>query len=254
MAEQPGKDSQDVNTNVDANANANAAGQAEQRPKTRRTTARKASVQKPSASIFTSKERLLFGKYSYDVIVSDPSLRNYISLNPVEYPMSFRRGSQKMFSKASINIVERLENSLLRGGTGGKISGRVIRTKGRLQGKKLKVMHSVEKAFDKIYKETDTNPLQILVRALENSAPIEDTTRVRYGGIISNVAVDVSASRRLDIALRNIAMAAVLGSFGSKRTFVDSLANELVLASRMDLNSYAIKRKNEIERMARSAK
>ncbi len=202
----------------------------------------------------SSSETLLFDKYSYDVTVEDLSLKNYMNLKPLEYPSTFRRGSNKMFSKSAINIVERLENALMRGGTGGKIGGKVIRTKGRLQGKKIKVMHSIEEAFDRISKETNENPLQVLVRALEYSAPIEDTTRVRYGGIISNVAVDISASRRLDIALRNIAMAAIIGAFRNKRTFVDSITNELVLASRGDVNSYAIKRKNEIERMARSAK
>ncbi len=117
-----------------------------------------------------------------------------------------------------MNIVERLDNSLMRGGTGGKVGGHVIRTKGRLQGKKIKAMNMIEVAFDTINKQTGKNPLQVFVQALENSAPIEDTTRVRYGGIKSNVAVDISASRRLDIALRNIAMATVIGSFGNKRT------------------------------------
>ena len=60
--------------------------------------------------------------------------------------------------------------------------------------------------------------MQVFVRALENSAPIEDTTRVMYGGIKSNVAVDISASRRLDIALRNIAMATIIGAFGNKKS------------------------------------
>jgi len=94
----------------------------------------------------------------------------------------------------------------------------------------------------------------VLIRALENSAPIEDTTRVVYGGIKSNVAVDISASRRLDIAIRNITMATIIGAFGNKRSISEALANELILAANVDVNSYAIKRKNEIERMARSAK
>ncbi|MGC8585948.1 MAG: 30S ribosomal protein S7 [Candidatus Micrarchaeia archaeon] len=199
-------------------------------------------------------EIMLFNKYSYNVEIHDPSLRNYINLKREAYPNSYRRGSNKDFSKAQINIVERLENALMRGGTGDKISGHVIRTEGRLQGKKLKVIKIVEKAFDIINKQTGQNPLQVLIDALEYCAPIEDTTRVIYGGITSNVAVDVSASRRLDIALRNIAMATIIGAFGSKKDIVEVLANELILASRNDPNSYAIKRKNEIERMARSAK
>lgn len=208
----------------------------------------------PKKDIFMTGSIMLFNKYSYDVEIFDPSLRNYVNLRPLAYPNSHGRKSQNLFHKANLNIVERLENSLMRGGTGGKVGGRVIRTKGRLQGKKLKVIKTIETAFDMIHKQTGTNPLQVFIVALENSAPIEDTTRVRYGGIISNVAVDVSASRRLDIALRNIAMATVTSAFHSKRTLADSLANELILASKNDINSYAIKRKNETERMARSAK
>ncbi len=204
--------------------------------------------------IFLSGSILLFNKYSYDVEIFDPSLRNYVNLKPVAYPNSHGRKSQNQFHKANLNIVERLENALMRGGTGGKVGGRVIRTKGRMQGKKIKAIKTIETAFDMINKQTNMNPIQVYIMALENSAPIEDTTRVRYGGIISNVAVDVSASRRLDIALRNIAMATVTSAFHSKKTLADALANELILASKNDINSYAIKRKNETERMARSAK
>ena len=203
---------------------------------------------------FGKKEHQLFDKYSYDVKVEDLSLRNYINLKPLAFPSTFRRTSKKMFSKASMNIVERLENAMMRGGTGKKIGGHVIRTKGRLQGKKIKVMHVIESAFDSVHRDTKENPLQLLIMALENSAPIEDTTRIRQGGTVSNIPVDISASRRLDIALRNIATASIIGAFGSKKTISEALANELILAAKNDINSYAIKRKNEIERMARSAK
>ena len=213
-----------------------------------------ADSDKEAAAEKQKKERMLFEKYSYDVKVEDLSLKRYIDLTPLEYPSTFRRRSQKDLSKATLNVVERLENSMMRGGTGGRVGGKTIRTEGRLQGKKIKVMHIIEKAFDAIHEKSGANPLQLYVRALENSAPIEDTTRVRYGGIISNVAVDISASRRLDIALKNIAMATVIGSFGKKRRMYDVLANEVMLAANNDINSYAVKRKNEIERMARSAK
>ncbi len=225
---------------------------AEKQKKATKKQSRKAT--KPAETVEQNKERMLFEKYSYDVKVEDLSLKRYIDLTPLEYPSTFRRRSQKDLSKATLNIVERLENSMMRGGTGGRVGGKTIRTEGRLQGKKIKVMHIIEKAFDAIHEKSGSNPLQLYVKALENSAPIEDTTRVRYGGIISNVAVDISASRRLDIALKNIAMATVIGSFGKKRRMYDVLANEIVLAANNDINSYAVKRKNEIERMARSAK
>ncbi len=207
-----------------------------------------------AATSMSNNNILLFNKYSWNVEILDPSLRNYLNLKPTVFPDSFRRTANKRFSKATINIVERLANDMMRGGTGGKVGGKIIRTKGRLQGKKFTVMKAIMQAFEVIQKQTGKNPVEVLVRALENSAPIEDTTRVRYGGIISNVPVDVSASRRLDIAIRNIAMATVVGAFGVKKSLKDALANELVMAARADVNSYAIKRKNEIERMARSAK
>ncbi len=214
----------------------------------------KASADAPAVQSQSTGGVMLFNKYGYDVEVRDLSLKNYINLTPVIYPETFRRESQKRLSKARINIVERLANDMMRGGTGGKIGGKVIRTKGRLQGKKTTAISIIEEAFGAVQQQTGKNPVQVLVYALENSAPIEDTTRVRYGGIISNIPVDISASRRLDIALRNISMAAMIGAFNNKRSVADTLANELILAAKNDVNSYAIKRKNEIERMARSAK
>jgi small subunit ribosomal protein S7 len=226
------------------------------RPRRRSLSTAAMAQQTPKApeSEIQTKATMLFDKYSYEVEVRDPSLKNYINIKPLAYPMSFRRGSQKSFSKANINIVERLCNSMMRGGTGGKVGGHVIRTKGRLQGKKVKSIKIIESAFETISRTTGKNPLQVFIYALEHSAPIEDTTRVIYGGIKSNVAVDISASRRLDIALRNVSMAAITSAFASKRSISDALANEIILAANVDINSYAIKRKNEIERMARSAK
>ena len=225
-----------------------------QKPARRRRPAGTPPSSEQKKDIFISSSTLLFNKYSYDVEVFDPSLRNYVNLKPIAFPNSYGRKSQNQFHKANLNIIERLENSLMRGGTGGKVGGKVIRTKGRMQGKKIKATNTIKEAFEMINRQTNMNPIQVFIMALENSAPIEDTTRVRYGGIISNVAVDVSASRRLDIALRNISMATVTSAFRNRKTLAQALASELILASKNDVNSYAIKRKNETERMARSAK
>ncbi len=226
----------------------------EQKREQKRPTRKAAPKRKAVSASSGSTEHKLFNKYSYDVEVLDLSLKNYVNLRPEEFPSSYRRTSSKMFSKANINIVERLENALMRGGTGKKVGGRVIRTEGRLQGKKLKVMHIVENAFDMVNEQTKQNPLAVFIRALENSAPIEDTTRIRQGGTVSNIPVDISASRRLDTALRNISTASIIGAFNNKKSISEALANEMILAANNDINSYALKRKNEIERMARSAK
>jgi len=201
------------------------------------------------------EEPLVFGKYSVkDVTVDDQSLANYIVLGSRYTLSSFGRRRDKAHYVAHINIIERLVNKLMRGGTGQKIGGKVIRTEGRLQGKKIKLMRIVEKSFDIIASKTNSNPVQLLVNALENSAPIEDTTRIRYGGINYNVAVGISASRRLDVALRNVALAALIGAFKNRKTLADALAEEIILAANKDPNSYAIKKKVEIEHIARSAR
>jgi small subunit ribosomal protein S7 len=196
----------------------------------------------------------LFDKYPYQVEVRDRSLGQYIAFPPVTIPHTFARHANTPFAKSRLNLVERLANKLMRGGTGEKLSGKVIRTHGRLQGKKTKVLKIIEEAFDDVAKRTNGNPVQAFVRALENAAPREETTRVRFGGISYQIATDISASRRLDLALRNIALAAILSSFGGKISLAAGLANEIELASKGDPNSYAIKRKNEAERMAKSAR
>lgn len=197
----------------------------------------------------------LFGKYDVsEVQVTDPSLKRYIDLTPVSIPHSHGRHGKKQFEKMKVNVVERLINKLMRGGTGEKTAGKIIRTHGKLQGKKFKAMKIVEEALDMVAKSTKANPVQVLVDAIQNTAPREDTTRVQYGGVSYQVAVDVSASRRLDMALRNISMAAIIGSFDKKKTLSQALADEIMLAAKNDQNSYAIKKKDETERMARSAR
>jgi small subunit ribosomal protein S7 len=201
-------------------------------------------------------KKLLFGKYDFESVkVTDPSLVNYISLNPTVLPHSFGRHSKKPFEKAKVNLVERLANKLMRGGTGRKTSGKVIRTHGILQGQKTKVLKIVEEAFDIIAKRTKQNPIQLLVDAVQNSAPREDFTRVSFGGVSYQVSVDISAIRRLDLALRNIALAAIISSFDNKKRLAEALADEIELAAKNDLqNSYSIKKKDETERMAKAAR
>ena len=197
----------------------------------------------------------LFDKWDLsDVQVTDPTFMEYLFLGPVVVPHSHGRQAAKQFGKKRVNIVERLVNKLLRGGTGKKTSGKVIRTMGRLQGKKFKAMKIVEQALDTVAVRTKKNPVQVLVDALQNSAPREDTTRVQFGGVSYQVAVDVSAQRRLDMALRNISLAAIMGAFDKRKTLADALADEMVLAAAGDISSYAIKKRDETERMARSAR
>ncbi|MDE1823033.1 MAG: 30S ribosomal protein S7 [Candidatus Micrarchaeota archaeon] len=224
------------------------ASQEQEEKRTRR------QVQKKTASL-SVKEQLLFEKYSInDVKVNDQSLAGYILFTKRAYPNIFGRRKFQSYYKSHISVIERLMNKLMRGGTGKKIGGRVIRTEGRLQGKKLKVMHVVEEAFDIISNQTKKNPVQVFVEALENSAPIEDTTRVRYGGISYNVAVGISSQRRLDVAIRNVATASLMGAFQNRKSLAEALASEIITASNNSPDSYAIKKRQEAERIAKRAR
>lgn len=183
----------------------------------------------------------LFGKWSFkNVVVSDPSLKKYISLKPTIAPHSGGRHAKRRFGKAEVPIVERLVNKLMR--------------KAKNTGKKHLAYNITKIAFDIIHLKTGENPLQVLVRAIENAAPREETTRIVYGGIVYHVAVDVSPLRRVDLALRHIAEGAYNCTFRSPKPIEECLADEIIAAANYDTRSYAIQRKEEIERIALSSR
>ena len=187
------------------------------------------------------EEIKLFGKWSYEGInVEDPGLKQYISVKPVFVPHSMGRHEHGKFHKAKVSIVERLINNLMRPGS--------------CAGKKTRAMALVRNAFDIINARTGENPIQVLVTAVENTAPGEDTTRISYGGIAYHMAVDISPQRRVDLALRFLSEGARNQSFGNPKALDEYLAEELALASKNDVKSYAVKKRNEMERIARSSR
>lgn len=200
-------------------------------------------------------DTLLFGKYSTkDVLVKDIGLSKYINLGTPLVPHSHGRLAKKAWRKGAIPVVERLINKMMRTGQGKrKLSGKFIRGRG-ITGNKLQSIQIVERAFEMVEKESKENPLQILVRAIENAAPREDTTRIQKGGIAYSVAVDVSPIKRIDEALKNLALAAFQQSYRTGTSGESALAKELILASKSENQSYAIKRRDEIERIAKSSR
>ncbi len=196
----------------------------------------------------------LFDRWEVDdVEIHDPSLKNYISIEPVFVPHSHGRHSFRQFEKSKINIVERLLNKIMRSGSQKKLKGNMIRSRGGT-GKKTKAYKAIRHVLEKINEKTKQNPIQILINAIEAAAPAEETTRVNLGGISYHQAVDVSPQRRIDIALKNIALGAMANTFRKKTSFADCLFNEIMSTHNKDMKSYAIQKKEETERMARSAR
>lgn len=183
----------------------------------------------------------LFGKYTFeDITCNEQGLLGYINLNPTYIPHTAARHGNKPFGKAKVNIVERLTNGMMR--------------TEHATGEKARTYKIVKEAFEIIEKKTKRNPIQVLVDALINAAPREEVVRLQYGGISVPKAVDISPSRRLDLALGNICRGTVRSSHNNRKRIEECLADEIILASNGDVKSFAIAKKEEIERVAASAR
>jgi len=199
-------------------------------------------------------ETKLFGRYSAkDVKLQDQGIARYLDLSTPTIPHSFGRQNKKGFEKSKIPAIERLINKLMKSGQGKrKLSGKYIRKRGGC-GKKLMAMKAIDDAFKLIEKEK-LNPLQVFAEAIENTAPREDTTRFKKGGVAQTQSVDVSPLKRIDESIKNIAVAAFQQSFKSKVTVSEALAKELMLAAKQNNQSFAVKRRDEVERIAQSSR
>jgi small subunit ribosomal protein S7 len=187
------------------------------------------------------QEIKLFQKWTFkDISVVDIGLQRYLNLTPMVAPHSMGRHEHQRFRKAKVNIVERLINGLMRSG--------------KNSGKKAKATNIVKETFEIINLRTNRNPIEVLVKAVENASPCEDTTRVSYGGVVYHLSVDVAPQRRIDLAIRHITEGARASSANNPRSIQETLADELVLAAAKDIKSVAIAKRNEIERVAQSSR
>lgn len=181
----------------------------------------------------------LFGTWEIDEIeYADPSTERYIMVTPVAHTAG--RHASKQFQKSQVSIVERFIN-------------RLMQTEENT-GKKQQSLNYVRDAFELIHDRTEENPIQILVTAVENAAPREETVRLKYGGISVPKAVDVAPQRRVDQALKFLAEGVHNDSFKTATTVEEAIASQLVGAANYDVQTYAISQKEEKERVAAAAR
>jgi small subunit ribosomal protein S7 len=200
------------------------------------------------------KEIQLYNKWPFkDIKVRDRTLEDYINLKPIIVPHSAGRHEHKRFWKSSkVSVIERFSNRLLSPGfIGSKIKGHKSSYN---SGKKSKLLKNLENAFTLIELLTEQNPIQILVDAICNSAPREETTKIAMGGISYASAVDIAPQRRVDLAIKYLVQAIGSRSHSNVKQFEENLAQELILAADNSQDSRAVKRKDEIERIAVSAR
>ncbi len=202
----------------------------------------------------TKKQIKFFNKWSFENIqIRDETLENYMNLKPIIVPHSSGRHEHKRFWKSSkVSIIERFANRLLSPGfIGSKIKGHKSSYN---SGKKSKLLSGLKTAFTLIELNTGVNPIQIFVNAIVNTAPREETTKIARGGISYASAVDIAPQRRVDLALKYLAQAIGAASHSNERTFEENISKELISAANNSQESRAIKRKDEVERIAVSAR
>jgi small subunit ribosomal protein S5e len=181
----------------------------------------------------------LFDKWSFDDLqVPDVSLVDYIAVKDKAaqfLPHSAGRYNKQCFKKSQCPIVERLVNAMM--------------MTGRNNGKKLMAVRIVMHAFEIIHLLTDENPLQVLINAIIQASPREDSTRIGSGGVARRQAVDVSPLRRVNTSIALLTQGAREASFRNIKTIAECLADEIINAAKGSSNSYAIKKKDETERI-----
>lgn len=194
---------------------------------------------------------LIFGKWpSEGIEVKDPGLKRYISLKPCILPKS-AGALRKPFYKSKAHIVERLTTHLMQSGHSGK---KHKITSGHFGGAFMTALKVVERALEIIEKKTKKNPIEVLVRAIENAAIREEVAAFQVGGIIARQAVVTSPQRRVDKTLRYFAQGAYHTAFNKKITTVEALAEEIINAYQGSNKSFAIREKERIEQEAAGAR
>ena len=195
---------------------------------------------------------LLFNRWSSEEVqVTDGGLKNQINLRPVVVPRSSGKYGTVSFHKNDMHIVERFINRL---GVSGHKGKKHKRTSGRMVGQNPTLYSSVRKAFEIIEKKTNKNPIQVLVKAIENSALFEEVAAYRVGGTMARKSVITAPQRRLDVALRLLTQGIYNSSFKSPLGLPDVIAIELIAAANNDAKSHGVRERTRLEKEAEGAR
>lgn len=185
-----------------------------------------------------------------EIKVEDPGLKSAINLEPKLLLKNQGRNIVK-FGQAKINVVERLINKISTGGHRGKKHKIEI---GHTTGKYSKNAKMVIEAFKIIEQRTKQNPVQVFVKAIENASPRDEITVIEYGGARYPQAVDVSPLRRVNLTLKHIVHGSSDKAFGKKKKLSQALADEIIMTAEDNGESFALRKKNESEKQADSAR
>lgn len=187
---------------------------------------------------------------SENINIEDPGLKNVINLKPKLILKSHGRNFQK-FGQTKVNLVERLINRLGVSGHRGKKHKIIL---GTSTGKYSRNARIVLEAFSMVEKKTGKNPVEVFVKAVEKSAPRDEVTVIEYGGARYPQSVDVAPLRRVNLAVKHLVHGASDKAFNKKKEISQALAEEIILASENNGESFAIRKRIESEKQADSAR
>ena len=190
---------------------------------------------------FFENELKLFTKYPYSESINELSVNELMSINTsksnITIPHTSGKYQVKRFRKASCPIIERITNSLM--------------YHGRNNGKKCLAIKIVKQALEIIALVKNKNPIRIVLDAVSLAGPREDSTRIGTGGTVKKTTVDVSHLRRINLGIYLIVSGAREASFRTSKNIAECLADELIACADGG-NSYALRKKDEIERAAKA--
>jgi len=113
------------------------------------------------------------------------------------------------------------------------------------RGKKSVAIGLVYNAMDLIKDRTQKSPIEVFETALKNVSPVMEVRPRRVGGATYQVPMEVSADRRMTLAIRWILSAA---RDRSGKSFSEKLAGELIDA--FNETGSAIRKRDETHKMA----
>jgi small subunit ribosomal protein S7 len=184
------------------------------------------------------------------VEVTEPGLKRVINLDAKLLLKSHGR-NRKEFGKTRVNIIERLVNILQVPGSRAKKHKIITRWNTGKFSKNTRVVIDALKIVEKQKKE---NPIAVLIKAIENAAPRDTVTAIEYGGARYPQASDLSPIRRVNLVLRFFVHGAYDKAFNKKASITEALAKEIILASEGSSESFAMQKKNDLEKQADAAR
>ncbi|MFB6294815.1 MAG: 30S ribosomal protein S7 [Candidatus Nanohaloarchaea archaeon] len=200
----------------------------------------------------TTEDIELFDRWdAEEAEVHDAGLERYINTENIMAPRSKGRHADQQFYRGDVQIVERVLNRMYVAGHKGK---KHAVTSGHNVGKSEKLWNLLKEAFEIIEEETGENPVQVLVTAIENSAPTEEVVSYQRGGVMARKAVTVSPQRRVDLATRMLIQGAYEDRLAESGDAADAIAEEIIGAYENDSSVRAVREKERREKEAEGAR